>query len=1478
MAEKIGAVLVVGGGIAGMQSSLDLANSGFKVYLVDSLPVIGGTMAQLDKTFPTNDCAMCIMAPKLVEVGRHPNIELITYSSLEEVTGDPGNFKVKIKKYKRFIDLEKCTGCAECEKVCPVELDSEFDEGLSNRHAIYRRYPQAIPNVYTIDKLGISPCRDACPAGVKCQGYVALISQGKFQEALDCVRENLPFPSVCGRVCHHPCEVACNRKDVDESIAIRPLKRFISDWASEHGEEQISPITPDKDEKIAIIGAGPGGLTCALRLMELGYPVTVFDSAPEAGGMITSCLPEYRIPKSAAKYDIDRILARGIKVKSNTRIGKDITLDEIRKDHKAVFVAIGSQDPATLPVKGADLNGVLYGLPFLRTAKEGNRPEGFGSKVVVIGGGNVAMDCAKTAKRLGAEKVSIVCLETRDLEHHDRMPAHDWEIEEAEEEEVEINGSLGPDEILGENGKVAGLRTIKCLSVYDEEHKFAPQFSCDMGPTLDADTIIIAIGQRSDLTGFEALDSDRGTFNVDKVTLQTSIPEIFAGGDITRGPASVIEAVADGNEAAISIDRFIRGVDLKEGREVESEVAKLPEREFECADRLDMSKREPGERAKNFEEIEINYDEETAVKEASRCVNCAICSECLQCVTVCKAEAIDHEMEEEVLDLQVGSIVLTPGFDEFDPKFKKEYGYEQYPNVVSSIEFERILSASGPFAGKVLRPSDQKPPKDVAFIQCVGSRDKACGNTYCSSVCCMYSMKEAIIAKEHDNNVNPHIFFMDIRAFGKEFDDYYNRAKNELDIKFIRSRPAAINQESDSKNLLLTYVDSGEIKTKEFDMVVLSVGLEHPRLAEELSEKLGVELNDYGFCKTGTFTPLETNKEGVFVAGAFSSPKDIPDTVAQASGAAVKASSIISSERGKLVTVEEYPPEKEVLGQAPRIGVFICHCGINIGGVVDVPAVVEYAKTQPNVVYSEHNLYTCSQDTQEGIKEKIKEFDLNRVIVASCTPRTHEPLFQNTIREGGLNPYLFEMANIRDQCSWVHMHMPAEATEKAKDLVRMAVANANLLEPLVKTRLEVKSAALVLGGGLAGMTAALELAHQGVDVHLVEKTDQLGGNLRKLHYTIETDGPEPQAILNNLTQQVQSHEKITVKTNTELKDIEGHVGNFNVILAPGGDVAQFETVNVGAIILATGGLEYKPKEFLYGQDQRIITQLELEESIANNKLPAGIENIVMIQCVGSRNEERPYCSRICCTTAVKNALKLKSINPKARIHVLFKDIRTYGFKEDYYSKALEEGVLFTRYDDDDLPSVSISEGNALDVTFRDPVLEQTMSLKPDLLVLSAAVLPEPSNNVVSKILKTQLSKDSFFLEAHMKLRPVDFATEGIFLCGMAHSPKFIDESISQACGAASRAMTILSRDYLEVGGVISTVDGDKCVACLTCVRVCPYEVPQINEKNVAEINEADCQGCGICASECPIKAIQLKHFKDDQVMAKCDALFIEEGV
>ncbi len=993
--QKIGAVLVVGGGISGMQSSLDLAESGFKVYLLERRACIGGVMSQLDKTFPTNDCAMCIMAPKLVATGRHPNIELITNAEIERLKGEPGNFKVFISKHPRRVNAKKCTGCGICAQECPVEVIDEFNEGLIPKSAIYIRYPQAVPLTYVIDK--------------------------------------------------------------------------------------------------------------------------------------------------------------------------------------------------------------------------------------------------------------------------------------------------------------------------------------------------------------------------------------------------------------------------------------------------------------------------------SRCIGCGICDK------MCKAEAIEYDQEEEQVEIDVGSIILALGSDEFKPEIKKEYGYGLYSNVITSIEFERLLSATGPTGGMVLRPSDYDIPRKIAFIQCVGSRDEQCDRSYCSAVCCMYSIKEAIIAKEHTEGLNCHIFYMDIRTFGKEFEDYYNRAQDEYKIEFTRSRPAGIREDTETKNLILTFVENGEPKEEEFDMVVLSVGIDAPKDALNLSEKLGIELNEHKFARTKIFSPLSTSREGIFVCGTFSSPKDIPDTVAQASGAASMASSIISTERGKLVAKMEVIPEKDVKLQGARIGVFVCHCGINIGGVVNVPEVVEYAGTLPNVVYCEHNLYSCSQDTQERIKEKVKEHDLNRVIVASCTPRTHEPLFQSTVSEAGLNPYLFEMANIRDQCSWVHMHEPDSATHKAKDLVGMAVAKARLLEPLKKTTIGVKRSALVIGGGISGMTTALGLAHQGFKAYLVEKTSSLGGNVRHLHYALTDE--DPQKELCKIIKKVNDDENIQIFKSCEILSIEGYVGNFRTRLL---HENQEKEIEHGVVVVATGALEYEPTEYSYGRDERIVTQFEFEKLLAKGKLNP--KNVVMIQCVGSRGEKVPYCSRICCTTAIKNALRVKELNPESKIYILYRDIRTYGFMEDFYRKAAKMGVVFIRFDEDSKPKVETKQGR-LKISVKEPNINEELLLSPDLVVLSVATIPDPSNEDLSKSLKVPLSKDGFFLEAHMKLRPVDFATEGVFLCGFAHSPKFIDESISQAEAVVSRACTILSKDYLEAEGVVSFVISDKCSGCETCILVCPFDAIDKDDNGKAKVNELLCKGCGVCVAACRSGAIQQRCFNDEQILSVIRAAF-----
>jgi heterodisulfide reductase subunit A len=1004
--DKVGAVIVIGGGIAGVQASLDLADSNLKVYLVDSSPSIGGTMAQLDKTFPTNDCAMCILAPKLVAAGRHQNINLLTNANIKRVDGEAGHFKVTLMRRSRRVDEDTCTGCGVCAQKCPVEAIDEFNEGLSKGGAIYVKYPQAVPLVYMINK--------------------------------------------------------------------------------------------------------------------------------------------------------------------------------------------------------------------------------------------------------------------------------------------------------------------------------------------------------------------------------------------------------------------------------------------------------------------------------EKCLGCGICEE------VCKAGAIRYDQEDIEVELDVGAIILAPGFDEFDPSLKTEYGYGRYLNVVSSIEFERLLSASGPHAGMVIRPSDGDIPRKIGFIQCVGSRDVTCGSDYCSSVCCMYATKEAVIAKEHMNQIEPTIFVMDVRAYGKDFDKYIERAKNEYGVRFIRCRVSSVEEVPETRNLKIKYEsEDGKLIQEEFNLVVLTVGIKPAKGTKELAEKLGVELDKYGFFETQTFTPIKTSKPGILVCGVASSPKDIPETVTQASAAASCVGELLSSVRGTLVEKKEFPKELDVRGQPPRIGVFVCHCGINIGGVVNVPSVVEYAQTLPNVVHACDNLYTCSSDTQERIKKDIQEYSLNRVIVASCSPRTHEPLFQETIREAGLNRYLFEMANIRDQCSWVHMHDHEAATEKAKDLVRMVVAKARMLEPLERFSLNVTRRGLVIGGGLSGMTAALALAEQGFEVYLVEKSKELGGFLRKIHYTLNNE--DTQKYLKTMIENVNSNKLIQVFLNAKVENVSGYVGNFRTTVTLNSDSEAKKELEHGVIIVATGGEEYHPNEYLYGKDPRVLTQLELEKRIA----VGGEEkfgNVMMIQCVGSRSDDYPYCSRMCCGEAVKNALKIKEKNPDANVYVLYRDIRTYGLKEEHYRKAREAGVVFIRYDEENKPKVSkaTSEGKeTLQVSVFEPTIREDIAIDADLLVLSAAVVPPKENEILAKMLKVPINEDGFFLEAHAKLRPVDFATDGIFVCGMAHSPKSMEESISQAKAAVSRACTVLTKDTIEAEGIIATVNPNRCTACELCIQVCAYNAIEIEETKmgrIAKVNSALCKGCGACAATCRCSAIDVKGFTDHQISSVIAAL------
>ena len=998
MPNKIGAVLVIGGGISGIQSALDLADSGFKVYLLDKNPSIGGTMAQLDKTFPTNDCSMCIMSPKMVDVGRHPNIELLTYSVLESIDGNEGNFTVTVKKKARYVDMEKCVGCGLCAEACRLKgrIVDDFNEGMGKRSAIYVPFPQAVPLKYTIDP-----------------DYCIHIKTGK-----------------CG------------------------------------------------------------------------------DSAP--------------------------------------------------------------------------------------------------------------------------------------------------------------------------------------------------------------------------------------------------------------------------------------------------------------------------------------------------------------CRDACAADAIDHGQKDELIELGVGSIIVSTGLKVFDPHRKPEYGYGTLKNIITSLQFERLLSASGPTNGHIIRPSDDMEPKKIAFIQCVGSRDHRT-NLYCSSVCCTYAIKEAIVAREHLPDLKSYIFAMEERTFGAGFEDYRIRAEKEYGIKILKGSRIPQIEETNDGNLIIKFLEKNRPQEDEFDLVVLSVGMEPSEDARILSDKLGIELNEYGFCSTTLFEPLATTKPGIFVSGVFSGPKDIPETVAQASGAAARASEIIFRERNTLVTEKQYPGEMDVTDQEPRIGVFVCHCGINIGGVVDVPAVTEYAKTLLNVVYAEHNLYTCSQDTQKIIMDSIKEHRLNRVVVASCSPRTHEPLFRDTIREAGLNPYLFEMPNIRDQCSWVHMKQPEEATEKSKALIRMAVAKAPLLQSLRRATFTINPSALVIGGGLAGMTAAVDMARQGYKVDLIEKTESLGGNLKLISFTLREEDPKEH--LRKLVEMVEENPNITIHKGVEVRGLEGYVGNFTSTLTNG------KIIEHGVIIVATGAIEYKPPDYLYGKHPNVMTQLEFEQHIAHGDID--LKSVAFIHCVGARDENNTECGRICCSKAIKSALVTKKKFPDAAVFSIFKDIRTYGFKERYYQEAGEKGIIFIRRDEDHKPIITSNE-SGLEISVRDVVLDRDILLKPDIIVLSTAVVPNEDNQHLAKLLKVPIGKDGYFLEAHVKLRPLDFATDGIFLCGLAHSPRLLDESISMASAAAARAMTILSKNEIEAEGIISIVDQEKCLGCGDCEDVCEFGAPEVTEVEPgifkSKINEVLCKGCGACIAACCNGSITCHHYRKEQIM------------
>jgi heterodisulfide reductase subunit A-like polyferredoxin len=1359
-----------------------------------------------------------------------------------------------------------------------VSLPDEYNQGLNLRKATYKRYAQAIPGAFAIQKTDKAPCRLACPAGLNVQGYVQMVGEGKYKEALQIIMEDLPLPGVLGRICPHGCEDACRRCDVDQPVAIRDLKRLAADQFDPR-EIEI-PRAAERDERVAIIGSGPAGLSAAYQLARKGILSTIFEALPKAGGMLRVGIPDHRLPPEILDREIELITNMGVELKTNAPLGEDLTVDALfEQGFKAVYLALGAHKGITLGVPGEQARGVRQGVDFLREVNlSGSAP--VGKHVAIVGGGNVAIDVARSAVRLGAESVQIIYRRTRA-----EMPAWEEEIQAAETEGVRLTYLSAPQEILTTDGRVTGLRCIRMeLGEPDSSGRRRPVPVPGSEYDLDIDQLIPAIGQRPDLSAIDTVEDLEftrwSTTEVDPITYATGRKGVFAGGDLQTGPWVAIGAIAAGKEAAESIERYLDGVDMAAGREPidrDDPVYRPVPADEPVAVRAKMRELPAEARRGNFNEVEQGLTEEAGQAEAKRCLNCGYCCECYQCVEACGAGAVTletHKEQREILDLEVGSVILAPGFTPYDPSGLDFYGYGKYPNVITSMQFERLLSASGPTEGHVARPSDHKDPKKIAWFQCVGSRDQnRCKNEYCSSVCCMYAIKEAVIAKEHAGDaLDCAVFFMDMRTYGKDFERYYEGAKSQ-GVRFLRSKVHTIDPIAGSDDLSIRYVtDSGDMQTEVFDMVVLSVGLETSPEVVAMAESLGVGLSPGNFCQTDTFAPVTTTRAGVFVCGAFQGPKDIPQAVVDASASAAAAGELLSSARNTQTRTAEVVPETNVAGDRPRVGVFVCNCGINIAGVVDVPAVRDYAATLPFVEYVTDNMYSCSQDTQDSMTDIIREKGLNRVVVAACTPKTHEPLFQETLINAGLNKYLFEMVNIRNQDSWVHKNNPDIATQKAKDLVRMAINKVALKEPLAESELTVGQTPLVIGGGIAGMTAALSLARQGYDTHLVERSDQLGGQANSLYRTWR--GEDIQAHLADLVDQVNAEKRLQVHLNTQLASVDGFVGNFKTVLKNNTGDTEIEH---GVTVVATGASELEPDEYLYGEDPRVVTSLELDRKmLAGDAMLDGLNTAVFIQCVGSREPQRPYCSRVCCTHSIESALAIKTRNPEAGVYILYRDIRTYGERETLYKKAREAGVIFIRYDLENKPQV-VRNGDQLAVRVTDHVLGLPVEITTDLLTLAAAIVPY-ADEQLSQFFKIPLNDDGFFVEKHAKLGPCEFATDGVFLCGLAHYPKSIDEAVSQGKAAASRAVTLLAQENIFTSGEVASVDPQMCSSCGVCVSICPYSAPSFIAEDArmfagrATINPALCKGCGLCVASCRSGAIHLRGFDNNQIFAMLDAI------
>lgn len=887
--------LVVGGGVAGMQAALDIANQGFKVTLLEKSPSIGGVMAQIDKTFPTLDCSACILTPKLSEVSRHPNINLLTYSEIKSVTGETGDFRVRVHRHSRYVDENKCSGCGDCIPVCPVEVPNSFDGNLGFRKAIYTPFPQATPNVVTVDKKGEPACRATCPAEVNAQGFVTMMRHGRFDEALEIVRKSIPFPGVLGRVCISFCEAECERGMLDESISIRNLHRFLADYERMQGSSAVEAKI-DKKERVAVIGGGPGGISCAYHLARRGYPVTIFEQREKAGGMLRYSIPEYRLPREILDEEIQRVIDMGVNIKTHTTV-KSIH-DLFEKGFKAVFIATGAWESNRLGIHGEESEGVVHAIKFLEDVNNGKKVT-VGERVVVVGGGDAAVDSARVARRLGAKEVTLVYRRS-----HVELPAIPSEVEDASEEGIKFMLLTNPVEILTSKGRITGIRCVKMrLGEPDHSGRRRPVPIPNSEFTMAVDEMIVAVGQSADPRGIqtELECTEWATVKGDPVTLATNVPGVFTGGDVFSGPQTVVKAVGHGKNAAESIDRYIRGIDLKEGRakdrhRVQSyEVDKKP---IPTESRMHMSKQGVQSRKQAFSEVELGFNKDAAVSEAERCLGCAVCCECEQCVEACTREAIDHSMKDEVIDLHVGAIVLATGYKLFDVTEYPQYGYGKIPNVITAMEYERLMNAAGPTHGHLVRINDGKIPHSIGFLQCVGARDVQKGVPFCSRICCMYGTKLATMSKEHHPDADVTVYYADIRAFGKGFEEFFEMSRSRFGVKYVRGRVGEVMNDKDNGGVIVRFEDTetGELKDIHHDLVIISPGVQPPEGLDNIAVELNMSLNEEGYVSIhdSFLTPVDTDVSGVFVAGCADGPKDIPDSVSAGSAAAMRASIVLA--------------------------------------------------------------------------------------------------------------------------------------------------------------------------------------------------------------------------------------------------------------------------------------------------------------------------------------------------------------------------------------------------------------------------------------------------------------------------------------------------------------------------------------------------------------------------------------------------------